>query len=70
VAGDRTDSGPGRFDDEFPPTAFPDPRLVAAIVDRVTRNAYVLEPDPESWRLRTSKTGGLRPGRPMAQRCG
>jgi hypothetical protein len=34
---------------------FPDPRLVAAIVDRVTFNAHILETGTESYRLRTSK---------------
>ncbi|MDQ2710253.1 MAG: IS21-like element helper ATPase IstB [Actinomycetota bacterium] len=37
-------------------TVFPDPRLVAAIVDRVTFNAHILETGTESYRLRTSKT--------------
>jgi DNA replication protein DnaC len=36
-------------------TIFPDPRLVAAIVDRVTFNAHILETGTQSWRLRTSK---------------
>ena len=35
---------------------FPDPRLVAAIVDRVTFNAHILETGTQSYRLRTSKT--------------
>jgi hypothetical protein len=35
---------------------FPDPRLVAAIVGRVTFNACILETGTQSWRLRTSKT--------------
>ena len=34
---------------------FPDPRLVAAIVDRVTFNAHILETGTQSYRLRTSK---------------
>src|SRR6478609_7375929 len=34
----------------------PDPRLVAAIVDRVTFNAHILETGTQSYRLRTSKT--------------
>ena len=38
-------------------TVFPDPRLVAAIVDRVTFNAHILETGTESYRLRTSTTG-------------
>src|SRR5262249_49673557 len=36
-------------------TVFPDPRLVAAIVDRVTFNAHILETGTQSYRLRTSK---------------
>ena len=35
--------------------SFPDPRLVAAIVDRVTFNAHILETGTQSYRLRTSK---------------
>jgi DNA replication protein DnaC len=38
-------------------TVFPDPRLVAAIVDRVTFNAHILETGTESYRLRTSRSG-------------
>jgi DNA replication protein DnaC len=37
-------------------TVFPDPRLAAAIVDRVTFNAHILETGTQSYRLRTSKT--------------
>jgi DNA replication protein DnaC len=37
-------------------TVFPDPRLVAAIVDRVTFNAHILETGTRSYRLATSKT--------------
>ena len=36
-------------------TVFPDPRLVAAIVDRVTFNEHILETGTQSYRLRTSK---------------
>ena len=36
---------------------FPDPRL-AAIVDRVTFNAHILETGTQSYRLATSKTRG------------
>lgn len=39
---------------------FPDPRLVAAIVDRITFNAHILETGAESYRLRTSKTTARR----------
>lgn len=41
-------------------TVFPDPRLVAAIVDRVTFNAHILETGTQSYRLRTSRTTGRR----------
>lgn len=34
---------------------FPDPRLVAAIVDRVTFNAHILQTGSESYRLQTTK---------------
>jgi DNA replication protein DnaC len=44
-------------------TVFPDPRLVAAIVDRVTFNAHILETGTQSYRLRTSKTRSIRPGK-------
>ena len=37
-------------------SVFPDPRLVAAIVDRVTFNAHILETGTQSYRLRTTKT--------------
>lgn len=37
-------------------TEFPGPRLVAAIVDRATVNAHILEIGTQSYRLRTSKT--------------
>ena len=37
-------------------TVFPDPRLVAAIVDRVTFNAHILETGTQSYRLATSNT--------------
>ena len=38
-------------------TVVADPRLVAAIVDRVTFNAHILETGTQSYRLRTSRTG-------------
>ncbi|MGH3460141.1 MAG: IS21-like element helper ATPase IstB [Kribbellaceae bacterium] len=41
-------------------SVFGDPRLVAAIVDRVTFNAHILETGTESYRLRTSKTSTRR----------
>jgi DNA replication protein DnaC len=37
-------------------SVFPDPRLAAAIVDRVTFNAHILETGTQSYRLATSKT--------------
>jgi hypothetical protein len=41
---------------------FPDPRMVAAIVDRVTFNAHILQTGTQSYRLRTSKnTSGRKP---------
>ncbi len=40
---------------------FPDPRLVAAIVDRVTFNAHILETGTQSYRLATSKTRSRKP---------
>ncbi len=39
---------------------FPDPRLVAAIVDRITFNAHILETGTDSYRLRTSTTTARR----------
>ncbi|WP_457072745.1 IS21-like element helper ATPase IstB [Mycobacteroides abscessus] len=45
-------------------TVFPDPRLVAAIVDRVTFNAHILETGTQSYRLRTSKTTRTRNRKP------
>lgn len=41
-------------------SVFPDPRLVAAIVDRITFNAHILETGTQSYRLRTSKTSARR----------
>ena len=41
---------------------FPDPRLVAAIVDRVTFNAHILETGTQSYRLRASKKTVTRKG--------
>ncbi len=37
-------------------TVIPDPRLVAAIVDRLTFNAHIIETGTDSYRLRTTKT--------------
>jgi hypothetical protein len=37
-----------------------DPRLVAAIVDRVTFNAHIIETGTASYRLRTSKSAPRR----------
>jgi hypothetical protein len=41
-------------------TVFPDPRLVAAIVDRVTFNAHMIETGIQSYRLATSKTSSRK----------
>ena len=41
-------------------SVFPDPRLVAAIVDRITFNAHIIETGTESYRLRTSTTNTRR----------
>jgi DNA replication protein DnaC len=41
-------------------SVFPDPRLVAAIVDRVTFNAHILQTGTQSYRLATSKTALTR----------
>jgi len=41
-------------------SVFADPRLVAAIVDRVTFNAHIIETGTQSYRLRTSKTTAHR----------
>lgn len=37
-------------------SVIPDPRLVAAIVDRVTFNAHIIETGSESYRLKTTKS--------------
>ncbi len=42
-------------------TVFPDPRLVAPIVDRITFNAHILETGTQSYRLAASKTGNRAP---------
>ena len=41
-------------------TVIPDPRLVAAIVDRVTFNAHIIETGTDSFRLRATKTRARR----------
>jgi DNA replication protein DnaC len=41
-------------------TIIPDPRLVAAIVDRVTFNAHIIETGTQSYRLRTTRAGQSR----------
>ncbi len=42
-------------------SVFPDPRLVAAIVDRVTFNAHILETGTQSYRLATSRAARHAP---------
>jgi DNA replication protein DnaC len=49
-------------------TVFPDPRLVAAIVDRVTFNARIIETGTQSWRLAATKTTSH--SRPPARHTG
>nr|WP_255378753.1 ATP-binding protein [Mycobacterium sp. E802] len=44
-------------------SVFPDPRLVAAIVDRIAFNAHILETGTQSYRLRTSKGYPVEKGR-------
>ena len=46
-------------------TVIADPRLVAAIVDRVTFHAHILETGTHSYRLRTSRT--TRPRKPKPE---
>nr|WP_308196909.1 ATP-binding protein [Sinomonas terrae] len=46
-------------------SVFPDPRL-AAIVDRVTFNAHILETGTDSYRLRTSRTSSRRKSTPAS----
>ncbi len=45
----------------------PDPRLVAAIVDRVTFNAHIIETGTESYRLRTTKGRSGRKDNPRPE---
>jgi DNA replication protein DnaC len=47
-------------------SVFPDPRLVAAIVDRITFNAHIIETGTQSYRLRISKTATRRKPIPAA----
>jgi len=60
-----TDSGPANLPFSEWGTVFPDPRLVAAIVDRVTYNARIIETGTQSYRLDTGKTTTAR--KPMAR---
>ena len=46
---------------------FPDPRLVAAIVDRATYNAHILETGTQSYRLATSRPHDLPASEPGAR---
>jgi DNA replication protein DnaC len=45
---------------------FTDPRLTAAVVDRLTFKALIIETGTDSYRLRTSRTRGRPPARPPA----
>ena len=40
-----------------------DPRLVAAVIDRVTFHAHILETGTDSYRLRTSRTRPVKKAR-------
>ena len=40
---------------------FTDPRLAAAVVDRITFRAHIIETGSESYRLRTSRAKGRHP---------
>lgn len=42
-------------------SVIPDPRLVAAIVDRLTFRAHIIDTGTDSYRLRTTRTGKGRP---------
>ena len=44
-------------------TVFPDPRLVAAIIDRVIFNVHILETGTQSYRLATSTTSSRKRSR-------
>jgi DNA replication protein DnaC len=47
---------------------FTDPRLAAAVVDRLTFNAHIIETGTESYRLRTSRRA--KPGSPKPDPAG
>jgi len=42
-------------------TTFTDPRLCAAIIDRLTFNAHIIETGTDSYRLRTTRTTNKKP---------
>jgi DNA replication protein DnaC len=43
---------------------FTDPRLTAAVVDRLTFNAHIIETGTQSYRLRKSRAARPRPAKP------
>ena len=43
-----------------PPESAPDPRLVAALVDRVTFHAHIIETGTESYRLKVTRASRPR----------
>ena len=48
---------------------FTDPRLVAAVVDRLTFNAHILETGTVSYRLRSTRAAKARPSTNGAERA-
>jgi DNA replication protein DnaC len=46
---------------------FTDPRLAAAVVDRLTFHAHIIQTGTDSYRLRTSRTAKLQPPAPRPQ---
>jgi DNA replication protein DnaC len=50
-------------------TVIPDPRPVAAIVDRLTFNAHSIETGTDSYRLRTTENRGRRKSARSRTRC-
>jgi DNA replication protein DnaC len=45
---------------------FTDPRLAAAVVDRLTFNAHIIETGTQSYRLRSARATKPRPPKPSA----
>jgi len=49
---------------------FTDPRLAAAVVDRITFRAHIIETGTESYRLRTSRAKGRHPAKTVDPKGG